>query len=38
MTQEALLIIDVQEAFDHVNWGQRNNLQAEDNMLKLVRC
>ncbi|MGT2774737.1 cysteine hydrolase family protein [Streptococcus hyovaginalis] len=36
MTQEALLIIDVQEAFDHVNWGQRNNLQAEDNMLKLI--
>jgi nicotinamidase-related amidase len=32
----ALLIIDVQKAFDNKKWGKRNNLNAEKNMLRLL--
>jgi nicotinamidase-related amidase len=33
----ALLVIDVQKAFDHPSWGQRNNLEAEANIARLLR-
>ena len=33
----ALIIIDVQKGFDFVDyWGKRNNLQAEENIAKLI--
>lgn len=32
----ALIIIDVQEGFDDPMWGQRNNLQAENNIVILL--
>ena len=32
----ALIIIDVQQGFDDPRWGQRNNLQAESNIAKLL--
>lgn len=32
----ALLIIDVQKAIDHPSWGRRNNLQAEENIGRLL--
>ncbi|MFE8703881.1 cysteine hydrolase family protein [Cytobacillus sp. FJAT-54145] len=32
----ALLVLDVQKGFDDPYWGKRNNLQAEDNILKLL--
>jgi nicotinamidase-related amidase len=32
----ALLIIDVQKAFHDSKWGKRNNLNAEENMLRLL--
>ena len=32
----ALLIIDVQKAFDDNKWGERNNPDAEDNISKLL--
>lgn len=32
----ALLIIDVQKAFDEQKWGERNNPDAEDNISKLL--
>jgi len=32
----ALLIIDVQRGFDDPSWGKRNNLQAENNIKKLL--
>jgi nicotinamidase-related amidase len=31
-----LLVIDVQRAFDHPRWGQRNNADAEHNIAKLI--
>lgn len=34
----ALIIIDVQNGFDEPYWGVRNNLNAEDNMGKLLRA
>jgi len=34
----ALLVIDVQKAIDHPNWGQRNNPQAEQNIAALLRA
>ncbi|NGQ95128.1 cysteine hydrolase [Brevibacillus sp. SYP-B805] len=32
----ALLLIDVQHAFDHPSWGSRNNPDAEENMAKIL--
>jgi nicotinamidase-related amidase len=32
----ALLIIDVQKGFEHPQWGERNNLDAEANVAKLL--
>ncbi|MDQ1145713.1 nicotinamidase-related amidase [Bacillus sp. SORGH_AS 510] len=32
----ALLVLDVQVGFDHPYWGKRNNMHAEDNILKLL--
>ncbi|MDR6123098.1 nicotinamidase-related amidase [Bacillus sp. SLBN-46] len=32
----ALLVLDVQVGFDVPYWGKRNNLQAEDNILRLL--
>lgn len=34
----ALLIIDVQKAFDDEKWGERNNLSAEKNISKILDC
>jgi nicotinamidase-related amidase len=31
-----LLLIDVQNAFDHPSWGKRNNPEAEENMAKIL--
>ncbi len=32
----ALIIVDVQQGFDHPQWGQRNNCQAEPNIARLL--
>ncbi len=32
----ALIVIDVQEAFSHPKWGERNNLEAEKNIAALI--
>jgi nicotinamidase-related amidase len=36
LNSAVLLVIDVQCAFDHPRWGQRNNADAEQNIAKLV--
>lgn len=33
----ALIIVDVQKFFDHPRWGNRNNLQAEENIAVLIK-
>lgn len=33
---KALIMIDVQKAFDDKKWGERNNLDAEENMKKVL--
>ena len=33
---QALIIIDVQKAFDDKKWGERNNLNAEENISKIL--
>lgn len=33
----ALVIIDVQKAFNHEKWGKRNNLEAEQNIESLLK-
>lgn len=32
----ALIVIDVQQAFDNPSWGERNNREAEDNIAALL--
>ena len=32
----ALIIVDVQKAFDHKKWGERNNLMAEENISRIL--
>lgn len=34
----ALIVIDVQKAIDHPNWGERNNPQAESNIAALLEA
>lgn len=36
LNSAVLLVIDVQRAFDHPRWGQRNNADAEHNIAQLV--
>ncbi len=36
--KQALVIIDVQEAFDDKKWGQRNNLKAEENISQILKA
>jgi nicotinamidase-related amidase len=36
MPTSLLLLIDLQKAIDHPSWGQRNNLQAEANVARLL--
>ncbi|MCL4143893.1 UNVERIFIED_CONTAM: hypothetical protein GTU68_065060 [Idotea baltica] len=36
MIESALLLIDVQQGFDNEKWGSRNNLDAEENIARLL--
>ena len=33
-----LILIDLQNAIDHPSWGQRNNVEAEQNVVSLLRA
>ncbi|QIW79431.1 cysteine hydrolase family protein [Bacillus tequilensis] len=35
--KKALIIVDVQKAFDDKKWGERNNLEAEENIRKILQ-
>ncbi|MEK5485134.1 cysteine hydrolase family protein [Lysinibacillus sp. FSL M8-0355] len=35
--KKALIIVDVQKAFDNQKWGERNNLHAEENISKILK-
>lgn len=35
--KNALIIVDVQKAFDDKKWGERNNLEAEENIRKILQ-
>jgi nicotinamidase-related amidase len=35
--KKALIMVDVQKAFDDKKWGERNNLNAEDNISKILQ-
>lgn len=35
--KKALILIDVQKAFNDKKWGERNNLNAEENMSKILK-
>ncbi len=35
--KKALIILDVQNAFDDQKWGERNNLNAEENISKILQ-
>ncbi len=35
--KKALIIVDVQKAFDDKKWGERNNLNAEKNISKILK-
>lgn len=35
--KQALIIVDVQKAFDDKKWGERNNLNAEENISKILQ-
>ncbi|RST76134.1 cysteine hydrolase [Siminovitchia acidinfaciens] len=35
--KKALIIVDVQKAFDDKKWGERNNLDAEENISKILQ-
>ncbi|MDM5299105.1 cysteine hydrolase family protein [Bacillus pumilus] len=36
MNQKAIIIVDVQKAFEHEKWGERNNLDAEKNISRIL--
>ncbi|WP_269774899.1 cysteine hydrolase family protein [Bacillus siamensis] len=36
-TKKALIIVDVQKAFDDKKWGERNNVKAEENISKILK-
>ncbi|WP_121640316.1 cysteine hydrolase family protein [Virgibacillus sp. Bac330] len=36
-TKKALILVDVQKAFDDKKWGERNNQEAEENMRKILQ-
>lgn len=37
MEKKALIIVDVQKAFDDKKWGDRNNPNAEENISKILK-
>ena len=37
-TNAALIVVNVQKAFDHPSWGERNNLGAEENIAQLIKA
>lgn len=35
--KKALIMVDVQKAFDDEKWGERNNLNAEENIGRILK-